>query len=109
MDLARVEARQRRAAERHVLQQSTSGGTGSEQSPAAAFRRSRSLMELVADPPGSSVPLTTTGPLPPKVVDELLRRLPRTSATCDDTEPCTICLDVPESGVSITTLPCCHR
>mmetsp|Transcript_110505 Transcript_110505/g.323264 ORF Transcript_110505/g.323264 Transcript_110505/m.323264 type:complete len:850 (-) Transcript_110505:212-2761(-) len=109
MDLARVEARQRRAAERHVRQQSTSEGTGSGQSQAVAFRRSRSLMDLVADPAGSSVPASKTGPVPPRLVDELLRRLPRTCATGDDAEPCTICLEVPEPGVNITMLPCCHR
>lgn len=123
MEAARVDARQQQAYERHMRLRSRSpgGSRGDQSSSASSFRRSRSLMDLVsggptllelsmADPPGwrPRQGYECPDPVPAELLESLLDRLPTVAAMPGQTEPCTICLDVPEPGEMVTTLACCH-
>mmetsp|Transcript_61251 Transcript_61251/g.154606 ORF Transcript_61251/g.154606 Transcript_61251/m.154606 type:complete len:199 (-) Transcript_61251:78-674(-) len=130
-EVARVAARQQQAHSRHVHQQQSpspsrsAGNLVSSASPARGFRQSRSLMDLIADSGGggggggsggeaSTVTATAPAvparpdPVPKRWLDKLMSHLPATAANAGHSEPCTICLAVPEKGEVVTTLQCCH-
>lgn len=112
-EVARVAARQQQAHDRHLSHRSRSPSSSSIappsslSHPAGPVRRSRSLMDLIADPPGSYI-ATSAGPVPLEILDDIVARLPLVPVPPGRNEPCTICLECPQPGEMVTTLPCCH-
>lgn len=127
-DTARVEARQRRAYERHLRQASPSPTPTAPLIGAvvgASVRRSRSLMDLVELPGERPAPTAADlAPVPAGMLDRLLAQLPTTLAgashgagrdqslsgdTSGGQDPCIICLEPLEPTDVVLVLPCIHR
>jgi len=122
MEKARVKSRQVHACQQHLQNQITSNTIGagspteiesemsdtiqSNSSVTPPVRRhSRSLMDLVSS---SSGPPPSADPLEAALVARVLSNLPLVKAGDQHREPCSICLEVPEQGERLTTLPCYH-